>query len=159
MTWTLYVRAERDLWPLEEDVKESCSLTVWRAGLPHSLLHASSRHEAWRVLQWCHHEPERHSGRLIADDDVWHTGEVPQDDKDESASRTWLIKPWVTAFVTVKTDYIVVFIGPHLYSWPLNWLLMAKARVAWKRNISLSFQTYCNSKQRSGVLFRKKNVI
>lgn len=79
--------------------------------LPHSLLHISSRHKAWRVLQRCHHEPERHSGRLIADDDVWHAGEVPRHNKDESVSRTRSIKPWVTAFVTVKTDYIVVFIA------------------------------------------------
>lgn len=33
----------------------------------------------------------------------------------------------------------------YLNSWPLKWFLMAKARVARKRNISFSFQSYCNN--------------
>lgn len=49
--------------------------------LPDSLLHIFLSHKARRVPGGRHHEPERHSGRFVAQDDVLNPGEIPPDSK------------------------------------------------------------------------------
>lgn len=50
-------------------------------GLPDSLLHMDLLYHVSRVIRWRHHEPEWHSGSLIAHHDVLHPGEVPPHNK------------------------------------------------------------------------------
>lgn len=49
--------------------------------LPDGLLHILLLHQTFIVQRGRHHEPEGHSGRVLAHDDVRNPGEFPRDNK------------------------------------------------------------------------------
>ena len=123
---------------------------IW---LPYSLLHLPFINKDWRIVRWHHHKPEGHSGSLIAHNNVGHAVKFHKTIKSMSVM-LHVHKTLVMDYIMGKKTRKSMQKFSYLNSCPLKWLLMAKARIDRKRNISLSSQSYWND-NRSCAVFSK----